>query len=96
MVSYASTIRALAEVRISSAKLKTLAEHVYAGCDEKDGLKDGLIDDPRKCGFTPSLCQNVQAIQITSTVSLSKRLPPSKRSMLMSLARVSASSQVGQ
>ena len=54
MVSYASTIRALAEVRISSAKLKTLAEHVYAGCDEKDGLKDGLIDDPRKCGFTPS------------------------------------------
>src|SRR2546430_2013598 len=38
MVSYASTIRALAEVRISSAKLKTLAEHVYAGCDEKDGL----------------------------------------------------------
>lgn len=47
-------IRALTEAPIPSTKLKTLAERIYAGCDEKDGLKDGLIDDPRKCDFTPS------------------------------------------
>ena len=54
MVSYAWTLRALAEAPISGAKLKTLADRIYATCDEKDGLKDGLIDDPRQCGFTPS------------------------------------------
>jgi feruloyl esterase len=31
-----------------------LAERIYAGCDGKDGLKDGVIDDPRRCGFVPS------------------------------------------
>ena len=25
-----------------------------AKCDEVDGLKDGLIDDPRKCSFDPT------------------------------------------
>src|SRR5882762_3869591 len=36
-------IRAPTEAPIPSTKLKTLAERIYAGCDEKDGLKDGLI-----------------------------------------------------
>jgi feruloyl esterase len=27
---------------------------VYARCDAKDGLKDGLIDDPRQCDFDPA------------------------------------------
>jgi len=27
---------------------------VYTLCDSKDGLKDGLIDDPRRCSFQPS------------------------------------------
>ena len=34
-------------------KLPLLASHVYARCDDKDGLKDGLIDDPRRCDFRP-------------------------------------------
>ena len=25
-----------------------------AKCDEVDGLKDGLIDDPRQCRFDPA------------------------------------------
>ena len=33
------------------AKLSLLAQRVYEQCDAKDGLKDGLIDDPRRCGF---------------------------------------------
>lgn len=34
-----------------SAKLPLLAQTVYAKCDAVDGLKDGLIEDPRRCGF---------------------------------------------
>jgi len=34
-----------------AAKLGLLAERVYAKCDDADGLKDGLISDPLRCGF---------------------------------------------
>ena len=34
-----------------AAKLGLLAARVYEKCDAKDGLKDGLIDDPLHCGF---------------------------------------------
>jgi feruloyl esterase len=54
MVSYAWIIRALADAPIPTAKLKNLAERIYARCDENDGLKDGLVDDPRNCEFMPS------------------------------------------
>ncbi len=37
-----------------AAKLGLLAQRVYDQCDAKDGLKDGLIDDPRRCDFKPS------------------------------------------
>ena len=37
-----------------AAKLGLLASRVYQQCDDKDGLKDGLIDDPRRCDFKPS------------------------------------------
>lgn len=47
-------IRTLSEAPISSAKAKLLAERIYAVCDEKDGLKDGLIENPLKCNFAPS------------------------------------------
>jgi feruloyl esterase len=32
-----------------------LAKAVYAKCDRVDGLEDGLIDDPRRCVFDPSV-----------------------------------------
>jgi hypothetical protein len=37
-----------------AAKLGLLANRVYAQCDAKDGLQDGLIDDPRRCDFNPA------------------------------------------
>jgi pimeloyl-ACP methyl ester carboxylesterase len=37
-----------------AAKLGLLAAKVYDQCDAKDGLKDGLIDDPRRCDFKPA------------------------------------------
>ena len=37
-----------------AAKLGLLANRIYELCDAKDGLKDGLIDDPRHCDFQPA------------------------------------------
>jgi feruloyl esterase len=37
-----------------AAKLGLLASRVYEQCDARDGLKDGLIDDPRRCDFKPA------------------------------------------
>jgi feruloyl esterase len=45
--------KAVTESPIPTAKLSLLAEKVMAKCDEVDGLRDGLIDDPRKCSFDP-------------------------------------------
>lgn len=45
--------KAITESPLPPAKLPLLAEKVMATCDEIDGLKDGLIDDPRKCTFDP-------------------------------------------
>ena len=46
--------KALTEAPVSPAKLALVAEKVMAKCDAVDGLKDGLIDDPRKCNFDPA------------------------------------------
>lgn len=54
MISGVWIARAENRAPIPSAKLKILSERIYARCDERDGLKDGLIDDPRKCDFMPS------------------------------------------
>jgi feruloyl esterase len=34
--------------------LPALASRIYTLCDAKDGLKDGLITDPRRCDFKPA------------------------------------------
>lgn len=49
-----ATAQAVSHTAVPVAKLKLLAERVYARCDDKDGLKDGLIDDPRACDFKPA------------------------------------------
>jgi len=43
--------RALTDAPISPEKIALVAQRVMAKCDEVDGLKDGLIDDPRQCKF---------------------------------------------
>ncbi|QOY90917.1 tannase/feruloyl esterase family alpha/beta hydrolase [Paludibaculum fermentans] len=37
-----------------ASKLGLLAQVVYDKCDARDGLKDGLIEDPRRCDFKPA------------------------------------------
>jgi hypothetical protein len=54
MISYLTNQRALTSAPLTADKLKVLADAVYAKCDAVDGLADGLIDDPRRCTFTPA------------------------------------------
>ena len=46
--------RALDEAPLSAAKLALVAAAVMGKCDALDGLRDGLIDDPRACTFDPA------------------------------------------
>jgi feruloyl esterase len=43
--------------RIPVAKFPMIHEAVIKACDELDGLKDGLIQDPRKCKFDPQVLE---------------------------------------
>jgi Tannase and feruloyl esterase len=44
----------IADAKLPVTKMKLVADAVYARCDAKDGLKDGVIDDPRRCDFDPA------------------------------------------
>lgn len=48
---------------VPSSKLPALGAAVYAACDALDGIKDGIIGDPRQCHFDPSalLCKGADA-----------------------------------
>jgi feruloyl esterase len=54
MMQYAQSAKALKAAPVASNKLPTLAAKIYESCDAKDGIKDGIIDDPRRCDFQPS------------------------------------------
>jgi hypothetical protein len=54
MTSYVSWVQKQATTPVPISKLKLLADKIYAQCDAKDGAQDGLIDDPRRCGFRAS------------------------------------------
>ncbi len=43
--------RAFDEMHVSADKLALVAERAMQQCDAVDGLRDGLIDDPRQCKF---------------------------------------------
>ncbi|WEK43411.1 MAG: tannase/feruloyl esterase family alpha/beta hydrolase [Candidatus Sphingomonas colombiensis] len=45
------------ESAIPGDKLKLLQDAALKQCDAKDGVKDGVLDDPRACGFDPSVLQ---------------------------------------
>jgi feruloyl esterase len=49
---------------ISSMKLPAITAAVLAECDAKDGLKDGILNDPRACHFDPAslLCKDGDAL----------------------------------
>jgi feruloyl esterase len=41
--------------RLSHAKLETLRSAALAACGAQDGSKDGVIADPERCAFDPSV-----------------------------------------
>jgi feruloyl esterase len=45
--------KALENTGLTLDKMQLVADAVYRKCDAKDGLADGLIADPRACGFDP-------------------------------------------
>ncbi len=49
--------------RIPASKLKAIEAAALAACDDRDGLKDGLIDDPTRCRFDASilLCKGAES-----------------------------------
>jgi feruloyl esterase len=44
---------------IPPAKLPAISQAVLAACDARDGVKDGILNDPRQCHFNPEtlLCK---------------------------------------
>lgn len=39
---------------LSAAKLAAIQAATLAGCDRKDGVVDGVVEDPRRCKFDPA------------------------------------------
>ncbi len=54
MVNYVWNAQALDGAGLTLDKVKTVGKAFVEKCDAVDGLKDGVIDDPRRCDFKPA------------------------------------------
>jgi feruloyl esterase len=63
MWSWIATHTADGKPLLTAAKLGLVSRAAIEACDANDGLKDGLIDDPRRCHFDPArlLCKDAAA-----------------------------------
>jgi hypothetical protein len=49
------TLMASPGAYVPASKLPAITAAVLAACDAKDGLKDGVVGNPAKCGFDPAV-----------------------------------------
>jgi feruloyl esterase len=56
-VRVAKTLEHNVAARLSSTDTQVLHRAVLDACDASDGLKDGLISDPKRCRFDPAVVQ---------------------------------------
>jgi Tannase and feruloyl esterase len=64
-IELAQSTRADPRAYISSLKLPAIQRATLAACDDQDGVKDGIINDPAKCHFDPQvlLCKAEDTIE---------------------------------
>lgn len=63
-IAHLWTVKAIdGDSYIPASKVPVLAEAVNNACDELDGIKDGVLNDPRQCHFNPEtlLCKSGDA-----------------------------------
>ena len=60
---FVSITQALTNAYIPSAKLPAIEAAIVNACDASDGVKDGVLNDPRKCKFDPKsmVCQGEES-----------------------------------
>jgi feruloyl esterase len=56
-VRVAKALEKTESARLSQTQAQLLHRAVVQACDRLDGLKDGLIDDPKRCKFDPAVLQ---------------------------------------
>ena len=54
MVGYVQAQKAIAATPLTADAIKTVGDAVIAKCDALDGVKDGVVDDPRRCALAPA------------------------------------------
>ncbi len=73
MTGFNWNARALAAGPVPVAKLTLIANAVLANCDGKDGLVDGIVQDPRRCTFDPIslLCAGADQLDCLTAAQVS-------------------------
>ena len=69
----AQTAQALGDMRLNPAQAALVRDRALAECDGLDGVRDGVIAEPRRCTFKPQslLCQPAATASCLSAVQVS-------------------------